>query len=235
MPPHANANVYGDLQIASAQNQDRHGKGKLMVRSDLELNGAAATPQVLKTTAADLAVTSAKALSLSSLQGNVSQTAQGKHTISATQGIEHNAGGSSFLDVASSAGALTLGGHTSTALASATGSVSLTASAALTKVDLTAPLVNVAAGLQGFAVSAQGTGINLMATGGNYSMTATTGQAVTQAANDVRFTSDNGDFSATVTNDSKAFKAIAQNVELGKDAASTTLAKGNLAVAGNLP
>ena len=95
MPP--NAHVYGDFQISSAANQDRHGKGKLLVRSDLEFNGAAATPQALKTTAADLTVTSAKSLALSCLQGDLSATAQGKHTVTASQGIEHIGGGASHL------------------------------------------------------------------------------------------------------------------------------------------
>jgi len=256
MPPSAAIHSYGDFSIAAATNPARHGYGKFSLPSNIELNADAATPQFVKTLNADLTVQSAKNTYIKSLLGNVEVNSQanylldavtstatlsGKSSISAAQGIEHTASASSFLrtsagalDVSATNGAFTAAGKTSAAVSSSEGNVSLSATAVGTKVDLDAPLVNVAAGLQGFSVSATGTGISLEATGGNYTLSAPTGNAVTSAANDVRFSTTSGDFSATVSSNDKAFKAIAHQVELGKDASSTTTAKGNFTVAGNL-
>jgi hypothetical protein len=235
MPPAAH--TYGDLSIAPAANPDRHGYG------NIEL-AAAAGNQTVKTVAADLTIQSAKNTYVKALLGNVDVSAQanyllgavtstatltGKSVIGAAAGIEHTGAAASFfrtsagtLDVASQAGALTASGHTSAKLSSATGDVFIEATAAGKKIDLKAPTLNVDAG-----------SVTVVA-GGNYSLTSTSGYAATQAANDVRFTSDSGDFSATVTNDAKAFKAIAKNVSLGTDHTSTTTANGNLTVVGNL-
>ena len=191
MPP--NAQIYGDLQIAAANNTARHGKGKLLCRSDIEMNGAEA--QTLKTTTSNLTVSGATKLSLHALAGEVA--------------------------VASQAGALTAAGYTQATLSSDTGDVFLEAKAAGKKVDIKTPLLNVDVGT-----------VTMLA-GGNYQLTSTTGSAVTQAANDVRLTSDNGDVSATVTDDTRVFKVVAKTVDLGKDIDSTTTTNGSLVVKGD--
>ena len=244
MPPNSAVHTFGDFSLAPAVNPDRHGYGKFSLPSNIELNAAAAGHQTIKTLAADLTIQSAKNTYVKALLGNVEVVSQqnyllgavnatstllGKHTVTAAQGIEHTGNAASHfrsavgaLDIAAQSGALTASGHTSAAFSSATGDVEIAAPAAGKKIQLAAPTVEVAAGT-----------VTLTA-GGNYSFVSSTGQHVTQAANDVRFTTDSGDFSATVTDDTRAFKAIAKNVELGKDASSVTVAKGNLTVAGNL-
>jgi hypothetical protein len=256
MAPYGGTSIAGDLSILPAANPTRHGKGTVRVASDFEFNGAADVPQKLKTTLSDFNVSSAKSLGLQTVAGNISLVSSadlsatgvnsssvlsGKSTVSAALGIEHTANASSHLrtstgtlDVSATAGALTVSGNSAASLSSAAGDVSLSAPAVGKKVDIAAPLVNVAAGLQGFVVSAQGVGVQLTSAGGNYSNTVSTGSAVTQAANDVRFTTTSGDFSATVSDNTKAFKAVAKNVELGVDASSLTTAKGDLTVVGNL-
>ena len=245
MPPNAGSQVFGDLTLASAANPTRHGKGKLSVPSDVLLTSAADTPQVLKSTLADLSVSSAKNLTVSALAGNLNlvaseynvttaavnatSTLAGKDVVNAALGLEHLGAGSSFvrtsagaLDVAAQAGTLTASGYTSAKLSSATGDVFLEATAAGKMINLKAPTLNVDAST-----------VTMLA-GGNYSLTSTTGYAATQAANDVRFSSTSGDISATVTDDSKKFLAVAKNVSLGKDITSTTVTNGHLTVKGNL-
>jgi len=256
MPPNAGSQIYGDLVLNPAANPARHGMGKMSVASDLLLTSAAEVPQSLKTTSADLTVSSAKGLSVQALAGNLAiaasanvtlnavdstSTLTGKSLLSAVQGIQHTGNASSHfraangtLDLSATSGPLTVAGYSTATVSSSTGNVSLLAPAEGKKVELSAPLVNVTAGLQGFAVTAQGTGIVLTSAGGNYQNNVPTGAAVTAAANDVSFTTTSGDFAATVLDDGKAFKAVANLVELGKDAASNVVAKGNLSANGNL-
>lgn len=243
MPPNSAAHTYGDFSLAPAANPDRHGYGKFSLPSNIELN-AAAGAQTIKTLAADLTIQSAKNTYVKALLGNVEVVSQqnyllgavnatstliGKHTVTAAQGIEHTGNAASHfraatgaLDLAAQSGALTASGQTSASFSSAAGDVTIAAPAAGKKIQLAAPTLEIAT----HTLTQQLTG--------NYSLTTSTGQVVAQAANDVRFTSDNGDFSATVSDDTRAFKAIAHQVQLGKDASSTTVAKGNFTVAGNL-
>ena len=243
MPPNSLAHTFGDFSLAPAANPDRHGYGKFSLPSNIELNAAAAGHQKIQTLAADLTIQSAKNTYLEAVLGEVNVSAKtnyllgavtstatlsGKSIINAAQGIEHTGAAASWfrtsagaLDVASSAGAFTAAGHTSAKFSSKEGDVFIQAELAGKKIDLKASLLNV-------DVST----VTMLA-GGNYSLTSTTGFAATKAANDVRFTSDNGDISATVSDDLKVFKAVAKTVDLGKDINSTVTTNGNLTVKGN--
>jgi hypothetical protein len=218
MPPSLSANfTYGDINLTAAIDPIRHGYGKFSLPSNIEMTAAANTPQFLKTTLADVTLQGAKSSYVTSILGKVGITAATDFTV----------------DAVSSTATLS-GAHSVTANG---GDVTLTATQLASKLELTAPSVNLLPGVGGFTMTSAGTanevGMKFTSTLGNYTNDVLAGKSTTTVSGDIAQTTSAGSVTTTVTDATKSFNVAAAAINLG-NVGSLTTAKGNFTVNGDL-